>query len=397
MTAFRTLDDLKPEGLRVLVRVDLNLPMADGQVSDRTRIEAARTTVTELADSGARVVLLSHFGRPKGKSTPELSLAQVLGAVTQEFGRPVTFADDCVDEPAEHAVEAMNPGDILLLENVRFHAQEEANNPEFCAAIAKLGDAFVNDAFSCAHRAHASTAGLAALLPAYAGRAMERELNALANALTSPERPVAAVVGGAKVSTKLALLGHLVDKVDHLIIGGGMANTFLFAKGIGVGRSLCEADLADTAREISDQAARSGCDLVLPTDVVVAEKLAPGVETVTVPVTQVPDNGMILDLGPDSIADICRRFADCRTVVWNGPLGAFETEPFDAGTVAAARAAAQLTNDGKLNSVAGGGDTVAALKRADVADQFSYASTAGGAFLEWIEGRELPGVAALTR
>jgi phosphoglycerate kinase len=397
MTAFRTLDDLKPEGLRVLVRVDLNLPMADGQVSDRTRIEAARTTVTELADSCARVVLLSHFGRPKGKSTPELSLAQVLGAVTQEFGRPVTFADDCVGEPAEHAVEAMNPGDILLLENVRFHAQEEANNPEFCAAIAKLGDAFVNDAFSCAHRAHASTAGLAALLPAYAGRAMERELNALANALTSPERPVAAVVAGAKVSTKLALLGHLVDKVDHLIIGGGMANTFLFAKGIGVGRSLCEADLADTAREISDQAARSGCDLVLPTDVVVAEKLAPGVETVTVPVTQVPDNGMILDLGPDSIADICRRFADCRTVVWNGPLGAFETEPFDAGTVAAARAAAQLTNDGKLNSVAGGGDTVAALKRADVADQFSYASTAGGAFLEWIEGRELPGVAALTR
>jgi phosphoglycerate kinase len=397
MTGFRTLDDLDPKGLRVLVRVDLNLPMDSGQVSDRTRIEAARTTVVELADKGARVVLLSHFGRPRGKPSPELSLAQVLDAVTEVFGRPVGFAQDCMGAPAEHAVDALDAGGILLLENVRFHAGEEANDPDFCAALATLGNAYVNDAFSCAHRAHASTAGLAALLPAYAGRAMERELNGLAKALTSPEHPVAAVIGGAKVSTKLALLGHLIDKVDHLIIGGAMANTFLFANGIQVGRSLCEADLASTAREISDQAAKGGCDVVLPTDVVVARELAPGVDTATVPVTRVPDDGMILDLGPDSVAEICRRFADCRTVVWNGPLGAFETEPFDRGTIAAAEAVARLTGDGKLNSVAGGGDTVAALKRAGVADQFSYVSTAGGAFLEWLEGRELPGVAALER
>jgi len=395
VTSYCTLDDLSPEGQRVLVRVDLNLPMDGTKVSDRTRIEAARPTVLELSDRGAKVILLAHFGRPKGEVKPDLSLGQIIDTVADSFARPVAFTGDSIGPEVEQAVNDLAAGDILLLENIRFHPGEEANDPEFGETLAKLGDAFVNDAISCAHRAHASTTGLAALLPAYAGRAMERELNALAQALTAPERPVAAVVGGAKVSTKLTLLGNLVDKVDHLIIGGGMANTFLFAQGISVGRSLCENDLADTAREIMDKAANAGCELVLPTDVVVAKDLAPGVETATIPATEVPDDCMILDLGPDSVADLTRRFAECRTLVWNGPLGAFETEPFDRGTVAAAQSAAQLTQDGKLNSVAGGGDTVAALKRAGVANQFSYVSTAGGAFLEWLEGRELPGVAAL--
>lgn len=395
LTGFRTLDDLDPTGLRVLVRVDLNLPMVDGDVSDRTRIEAARATTFELAAKGARVILLSHFGRPKGSPDPVLSLSQVTTAVAEVFERPVGFAGVCIGAAAEQAVAAMDPGDILVLENVRFHPGEEANDPEFCAALGKLGDVYVNDAFSCAHRAHASTAGLAQILPAYAGRAMERELTALANALTSPERPVAAVVGGAKVSTKLALLGNMVEKVDHLVIGGGMANTFLFANGVEVGQSLCERDLADTARAITSKAAMCGCNLVLPTDVVVAREFKAGAEYSTVPVGIVPSDSMILDVGPDTVDTIAKCFAKCRTLVWNGPLGAFEIEPFDRGTVAAAQAAARLTGDGKLNSVAGGGDTVSALHHAGVADQFSYVSTAGGAFLEWLEGRELPGVAAL--
>jgi phosphoglycerate kinase len=397
MTEFRTLDDLDAAGSRVLVRIDLNLPMEDGKVSDRTRIEAACPTVLELADKGAKVILLSHFGRPKGAVKPEFSLSHVLGAVAETFGHSVGFVSDCVGGNAEDAVAKMAAGDILLLENVRYHPGEESNDPEFVAALARLGDAYVNDAFSCAHRAHGSTAGIAGAVPAYAGRAMERELNALAAALTTPTPPVAAVVGGAKVSTKLDLLGNLVEKVDHLIIGGGMANTFLFADGVQVGKSLCERDLADTARDIAAKAAAAGCALVLPTDVVIAKEFKVGVPVWTVPVTEVPDDAMILDVGPDTVADIAARFATCKTVVWNGPLGAFETEPFDQGTVAAAQSVAQLTRDGGLNSVAGGGDTVAALNRAGVAGDFSFVSTAGGAFLEWLEGRELPGVSALAR
>jgi len=395
MSAFKTLDDFDPAGQRVLVRVDLNLPMENGQVSDRTRIEAARSTVLELAENGAKVVLLAHFGRPKGIANPDFSLSQIVDAVADTLGRPVAFTPDCIGAEAEQAVAALYPGDILIAENVRFHPGEECNDPAFVDALARLGDAFVNDAFSCAHRAHASTAGLAGKLPAYAGRAMERELTALSAALTAPERPVAAVVGGAKVSTKLELLGNLVKKVDYLIIGGGMANTFLFADGVQIGKSLCERDLADTARTITEKANEADCRLILPTDAVVAEEFKAGATSQAVPVDQVPENAMILDVGPDTVTAIEHCFAACRTVVWNGPLGAFETEPFDRGTVAAAQAVARLTETGELSSVAGGGDTVAALNRAGVAGEFSFVSTAGGAFLEWLEGRELPGVAAL--
>jgi phosphoglycerate kinase len=395
MTAFKILNDLEPFGLRVLVRVDLNLPMENGQVSDRTRIEAARPTVRELVSKGAKVILLAHFGRPKGQVKTEFSLSQVIETVAEALGHPVRFASDCIGTNVEQTVADLQPGDILLLENVRFHPGEESNDPAFVEALARLGDAYVNDAFSCAHRAHASSAGLAGSLPAYAGRALERELTALAAALTTPERPVAAVVGGAKVSSKLALLGSLVERVDHLIIGGGMANTFLFADGLQVGKSLCERDLADTARAIVTKATAAGCKLLLPRDVVVAEKFKAGATCMTVAVDQVPDNAMILDVGPDTVTVIEHCFAECRTVVWNGPLGAFETEPFDRGTVAAAQAVARMTQTGQLVSVAGGGDTVAALNRAGVTDDFTFVSTAGGAFLEWLEGRELPGVAAL--
>ncbi|HIF09065.1 MAG TPA: phosphoglycerate kinase, partial [Sneathiellales bacterium] len=325
MTAFKILNDLEPFGLRVLVRVDLNLPMENGQVSDRTRIEAARPTVRELVSKGAKVILLAHFGRPKGQVKTEFSLSQVIETVAEALGHPVRFASDCIGTNVEQTVADLQPGDILLLENVRFHPGEESNDPAFVEALARLGDAYVNDAFSCAHRAHASSAGLAGSLPAYAGRALERELTALAAALTTPERPVAAVVGGAKVSSKLALLGSLVERVDHLIIGGGMANTFLFADGLQVGKSLCERDLADTARAIVTKATAAGCKLLLPRDVVVAEKFKAGATCMTVAVDQVPDNAMILDVGPDTVTVIEHCFAECRTVVWNGPLGAFET------------------------------------------------------------------------
>jgi phosphoglycerate kinase len=395
MTAFKTLNDLEPVGLRVLVRVDLNLPMENGQVSDSTRIEVARPTVRELVSKGAKVILLAHFGRPKGQVKTDFSLSQVIETVAETLGHPVRFASDCIGTNVEQVVADLQPGDILLLENVRFHPGEESNDPAFVEALARLGDAYVNDAFSCAHRAHASSAGLAGSLPAYAGRAMERELTALAAALTTPERPVAAVVGGAKVSSKLALLDNLVERVDHLIIGGGMANTFLFADGLQVGKSLCERDLADTARSIVTKATAAGCKLLLPRDVVVAEEFKAGATCMTVAVDQIPGNAMILDVGPDTVTEIEHCFAECRTVVWNGPLGAFETEPFDRGTVAAAQAVARMTQTGQLVSVAGGGDTVAALNRAGVADDYTFVSTAGGAFLEWLEGRELPGVAAL--
>lgn len=391
----QSLDTLDPAGKTVLVRVDLNLPMKDGKVTDATRLERAVPTLNELAGKGARVVVLSHFGRPKGKPVPDMSLAPVAPALAQALGRPVAFATDCVGDPAAAAVAALGPGEVLLLENLRFHAGEEANDPAFADALAALGEVYVNDAFSTAHRAHASTEAIARRLPSYAGRAMRAELAALSAALEAPARPVMALVGGAKVSTKLAVLGHLVDKVDMLAIGGGMANTFLNALGTDIGRSLCEADLADTARAILAKADAAGCRVVLPRDAVVAPALAADVETRTVAIGGVPDDAMILDIGPDSVAALTALIGEAKTVLWNGPLGAFETKPFDAGTNAVARAAAERAATGALTAVAGGGDTVAALAQAGAADRFTYVSTAGGAFLEWLEGRTLPGVAAL--
>ncbi|MBL6954564.1 MAG: phosphoglycerate kinase [Alphaproteobacteria bacterium] len=388
----RVLDDLSPRGARVLVRVDLNVPMRDGRVSDGTRIERAVPTLAELAAAGAKVIVLSHFGRPRGQVVPELSLTPLAQALAAALGRPVAFADMAA---APDAVAKMTDGDVLLLENVRFDPGEEANGSDFTQALAALGDIYVNDAFSCAHRAHASTTGLAHLLPAAAGRALQAELTALEATLASPRRPVAALVGGAKVSSKLAVLGHLLDKVDQLIIGGGMANTFLFAKGIAIGASLCETDLAETAREIIAKAGKVGCEIVLPVDVVLARELRAGADTATVPVDKVPGDMMILDIGPASVADLTRRLAGCRTLLWNGPLGAFEFPPFDNGTVKVAQAAAAQTRAGELTSVAGGGDTVAALAHAGVANDFTYVSTAGGAFLEWLEGKPLPGIEAL--
>ncbi len=397
MAAYKTLDDLDVAGKRVLVRVDLNVPMRDGAVSDATRIDRVLPTIRDLTKKGARVVLLSHFGRPKGQVVPEMSLLPVARAVMAKLGTGLTFAEDCIGPAAETAVAALEPGGVALLENLRFHAGEEANHKTFAEKLAALGDIYVNDAFSTAHRAHASTEALAHLLPAAAGRCMQAELEALAAGLGSPARPLAAVVGGAKVSTKLDLLGNLVSKVDQLIIGGGMANTFLAAKGISVGNSLCEHDLGDTARAIADKAAAAGCDLVLPMDAVVAREFKDDAERATVAITAVPGDAMILDVGPASVKDLKKRLAACKTVVWNGPLGAFETRPFDKGTVDVAKEAAKLTKAKKLTSVAGGGDTVAALVHAGAADQFSYVSTAGGAFLEWLEGKELPGVAALSK
>lgn len=393
MAAYRTLDDLDVAGQRVLVRCDLNVPMQDGKVSDATRIERTAPTLKELAEKGARVVVLSHFGRPKGKPVPEMSLAPIATPLSGSVGRPVGFL--ALDD-AEAGIAGMADGDIVLVENVRYEAGEEANDAAFARQLAALGDIYVNDAFSCSHRAHASTEGLAHLLPSAAGRSMEAELKALDAALSAPERPVAALVGGAKVSTKLAVLGHLLDKVDVLIIGGGMANTFLHARGVEVGASLCEADMADTAREIMTNADKNGCEIMLPVDVVVAHALEAGVDTATIAVEKVPAEMMILDVGPRTAIDLCERLATCKTVLWNGPLGAFEVAPFDAGTNEVAKTAAGLTRDGTLVSVAGGGDTVAALRHAGVMDSFTYVSTAGGAFLEWLEGKTLPGVAALS-
>ena len=400
MPAFNTLDDLSTDlaGKRVLVRVDLNVPMQDGAVSDATRLQAALPTVLELADRGAIVLLLSHFGRPKGRNRPDMSTALLVKPLTLLLGRSVRFVEDCAGPHAARAISTMTPGSIAVLENTRFHDGEETNDPALAQAMAALGDYYVNDAFSAAHRAHASTEGIAHLLPSYAGRAMEAELKALEVALGAPERPVAAVVGGAKVSSKLAVLGHLVGKVDHLIIGGGMANTFLAARGIAVGKSLCEHDLTPEAEAILARAEAANCTVHLPYDVVVAKEFAANPASLrTCNVHEVAADEMILDVGPVAVEALGDVLKNCRTLVWNGPLGAFETPPFEAATVALARTAAALTGDGSLVSVAGGGDTVAALNQAGVADGFSFVSTAGGAFLEWMEGRTLPGVAALER
>jgi phosphoglycerate kinase len=398
MSAFKTLDDLGDvTGKRALVRVDLNVPMSGVEVTDDTRLRATLPTVTELADRGAIVLLLAHFGRPKGQRSPDMSLSLVSRAYEQVLGRPVRFVGDCAGPLAAENIAAMQPGDVAILENTRFHAGEEKNDRELARAMAALGDLYVNDAFSAAHRAHSSTEAIARLLPAYAGRSMESELKALQKALGAPERPVAAVVGGAKVSTKLDVLRNLVAKVDHLIIGGGMANTFLAARGVAVGKSLCEHDLKATAREILNAADRANCTVHLPYDVVVAKEFAANPPSMrTCNVHEVAPDEMILDIGPAAVEALADALKTCRTLVWNGPLGAFETPPFDAATVALAQTAAALTQAGALVSVAGGGDTVAALNQAGVADQFSFVSTAGGAFLEWMEGKELPGVEALT-
>jgi phosphoglycerate kinase len=393
--AFRTLDDMALSGKRVLTRVDLNAPVKDGVVSDDTRLRAVAPTIRDILAAGGRPVLLAHFGRPKGKPVPEMSLAIVRGALAEALGAPVDFVEDCVGPAAEAAAARLPAGHVLLCENTRFHAGEEANDPAFAAELAKLGDVYVNDAFSAAHRAHASTEGVAKLLPAAAGRLMQAELEALSRALGAPERPVIAVVGGAKVSTKLDLLGNLISKVDQLVVGGAMANTFLLAQGKPIGKSLAEPDMADTARAIVEKARVGGCEIVLPVDVVAAEKFEAGAPAVTVAADATPADAMILDAGPETVADLARRFEAAKTLVWNGPLGAFEIAPFDRATVAAARKAAELTRAGRLLSVAGGGDTVAALNHAGVAADFSFVSTAGGAFLEWLEGKTLPGVAAL--
>jgi phosphoglycerate kinase len=382
-------------GKAVLVREDLNVPMKDGAVTDDTRLRAAVPTVNELSDRGAKVLILAHFGRPKGERNLEYSLEPVAEPLSSVLGRPVRFVADCVNEIAEAAVTDMKPGEIALLENTRFHSGEEVNRERLVDGMAKLADFYVNDAFSAAHRAHASTEGLAHKLPAFAGRSMEAELDALQKALGQPEHPVAAVVGGAKVSTKLDVLKHLVSKVDHLIIGGGMANTFLAARGVDVGKSLCEHDLKDTAEAILEAAEKANCTVHLPYDVVVAKEFAPNPPTRTVNVHEVAADEMILDVGPAAVEALADVLKTCRTLVWNGPMGAFEIPPFDAATVALARTAAALTKEGSLVSVAGGGDTVAALNHAGVAGDFSFVSTAGGAFLEWMEGKDLPGVKAL--
>ncbi|MER2267729.1 phosphoglycerate kinase [Methylobacterium oxalidis] len=396
MTAFRTLDDAGPlAGKRVLLRVDLNVPMEGDRVTDATRIERVVPTIREIADAGGRVVLLAHFGRPKGKPDPKDSLKPVVETLSRHLGRPVAFAEDCVGEAAETAVAALKDGDVLLLENTRYHPGEEKNDPAFTDALARNGDIYVNEAFSAAHRAHASTEGLAHRLPAFAGRLMQAELDALTKGLEAPARPVIALVGGAKVSSKIDLLQNLVSKVDMLVIGGGMANTFLHAQGKGVGKSLCERDLADTATRILEAARAANCRIILPVDAVVASEFKANAAHETVSVDAVPETGMILDAGPASVAEIDAAIDTAATLVWNGPLGAFELTPFDAATVAAAQHAAERTKAGRLVSVAGGGDTVAALNHAGAGEDFTYISTAGGAFLEWLEGKELPGVEAL--
>ena len=394
MTAFRTLDQVDVKGKRVLMRVDLNVPVENGVVSDSTRIERVAPAITEIADKGGKVILLSHFGRPKGRD-PKQSLKPVAAEVSRIIKRPVKFADDCIGGVAEQAVAAMKPGDILCLENTRFHAGEEKNDPAFVSALAKLGDIWVNDAFSAAHRAHASTEGLGHKLPAYAGRTMQAEVEALANALENPQRPLTAIVGGAKVSTKLDLLGNLLNHVDTLIIGGGMANTFLAAQGKAVGKSLCEIDLMPTALDILAKATSLKREIVLPVDVVVAQTFAAHAPSRVVSVDEVGESDMILDIGPRTVAHVISVLARTKTLVWNGPFGAFEMEPFDNGTLAVAEAVAELTGAKKLVSFAGGGDTMAALNLAGVTGRFTYVSTAGGAFLEWLEGKVLPGVEVL--
>lgn len=395
MPKFKTLDDLDLAGKTVLLRVDFNVPMADGKVSDLTRIERAAPSIRDLTAAGAKVLLLTHFGRPKGKPNPEMSLRPLVPVASVILGTEVVFAEDCIGEKAQAVADSLEDGGVALLENLRFHAGEEANDPAFADALAALGDLYVNDAFSAAHRAHASTEGVARRLPSAAGRLMQAELEHLAAALDQPKRPLAAVVGGAKISTKLDLLGNLVSRVDMLVIGGGMANTFLNAVGVDIGRSLCEHDMAETAKEILAKAKDAGCDVVLPTDAVVAGSLGAGVAFETVSVKAVPAKQMILDLGPATAEHLARRLGECASLVWNGPLGCFEVPPFDSSTNTVAQAAAALTREGKLLSVAGGGDTVAALAHAGALNDFSYVSTAGGAFLEWLEGKTLPGVQAL--
>ena len=393
--AFRTLDDVDVAGKRVLLRADLNVPVRDGAITDLTRLERLTPTIRELSDRGARVIVVSHFDRPKGKRVPEMSLRPISAALRDILKRDVFFADDCVGPIAQEAVANLNNGEVLVLENTRYHAGEEANDPVMARQLADLADIFVNDAFSAAHRAHASTAGVAHLLPSMAGRLMHRELEALSAALENPDRPVGAIVGGSKVSTKLELLGNLVGKVDVLVIGGAMANTFLAAEGVGVGRSLQEADMHQTARDILARAKAEGCEIILPVDGVTATEFRADPPTKVVPIGEVPADAMILDVGPQTVALLIAKLPSLRTLVWNGPLGAFETPPFDAATVALAHAVAAATKAGTLRSVAGGGDTVAALKHAGVIDQISYVSTAGGAFLEWLEGKILPGIRAL--
>jgi phosphoglycerate kinase len=394
--AFRTLDDLAVKGKRVLVRADLNVPVADGKVTDATRIERQAPTIRELAEKGAKVILLSHFDRPKGKVVPSMSLKILVEPLSKAVGREVAFTDDCIGPKAEAAVAALKDGEVLLLENTRFHKGEEENDPAMAKQLAALGDIFVNDAFSAAHRAHASTEGVARLLPNAAGRSMQAELTHLQKALGNPERPLMAVVGGAKVSTKIALLENLVTRVETLVIGGAMANTFLAAEGTNIGKSLYEPDHLETARKVVHMANEAGAVILLPTDVVVAKEFKQGAAHRTVPAAQIGADEMVLDVGPDSIKAFANRLLTTRTLVWNGPFGAFETAPFDKGTVAAAQKVAELTREGKLLSVAGGGDTVAALAHAGVEDDFTYVSTAGGAFLEWLEGKTLPGVEALS-
>ena len=393
--SFRTLDNVDVAGKRVLLRADLNVPVRDGKITDLTRLERLTPTIRELVGKGAKVIVCSHFDRPKGKRVPEMSLGPVATALGEVLGQRVRFAEDCIGVAAQQSVDRMARGDVLVLENTRFHAEEEKNDPNFAAELAKLADLYVNDAFSAAHRAHASTEGVAHKLPAYAGRLMQAELEALDAALGNPQRPVAAVVGGAKVSTKLDLLGNLVTKVNVLIIGGAMANTFLAAQGKPVGKSLQEAEMHGTANDILVQAKAAGCEVMLPIDAVVANELKPNVATRTVTLDAVPADAMILDVGPATVAALIQHLASLRTLVWNGPLGAFETPPFDAATNAFAKAVAAATEQGALRSVAGGGDTVSALRHAGVLDKMSYVSTAGGAFLEWLEGKTLPGVAAL--
>lgn len=395
IVSFRTLDNLDVAGKSVLLRADLNVPVREGKITDLTRLERLTPTIRELAGKGAKVIVCSHFDRPKGKRVPEMSLAPVAAALGEVLGQRVRFAEDCIGLPAQQATERMSRGEVLVLENTRYHAEEEKNDPGFAAELAKLADIYVNDAFSAAHRAHASTEGVAHLLPAYAGRLMQAELEALDAALGNPVRPVAAVVGGAKVSTKLDLLGNLVGKVNVLVIGGAMANTFLAAQGIAVGKSLQEAEMHGTARDILARAKSAGCEVFLPKDAVVANELKAGVASRTVALNSVPGDAMILDVGRETVAALTQHLSSLKTLVWNGPLGAFEIPPFDAATTTFAKAVAAATEKGVLRSAAGGGDTVSALRHAGVLDKMSYVSTAGGAFLEWLEGKTLPGVAAL--
>ena len=395
MSTFKTVDDMQVSGKTVLVRCDLNVPMKDGTITDTTRIDRSLATLSELVDKGARVVVLSHFGRPKGHVVAKMSLRPIADALAKKMGKDVAFAPDCIGAAASDVIASMNNGDISVLENLRFHSAEEANDAMFARKLAALGDIYINDAFSCAHRAHASTEAIAQILPSAAGRLMQAELDALSNVLENPQHPVAALVGGSKISTKMDVLGNLVVKSDVVIIGGAMANTFMYAQGINVGKSLYEADMAAQALDIIERAKTKNCEIVLPIDVAVAEKFAEGTANKVVAINMIPDEWMVLDFGPASVADLKARLSQCKTLLWNGPLGAFEVTPFDFGTNAVAREAARLTTEGSLLSVAGGGDTVSALANAGVTHDFSYISTAGGAFLEWIEGKELPGVEAL--